>query len=328
MSGDPFEGLVGSREHRHGYVDPATGSPVPRAAEQAEPGENEYMFFEDIQQCVLPYGLGANEGFSIGVDPPSEDVTNLVRDALPIHDYQYWRLEDAFRNYIENALWFLVQRNLCLVIEYFRSTDDIASRPVAFRIEFLHSAFLTKMLGKYQYRVPTKGDKDIRWSSETIDPNCLIVVSVPRGLRRELNRTLRVIRAADQDLRVLSDFTTGKYGGTSGFDLKTYQHMSHDIVLRESRKTGWAGRGLLTEDLLDPEKVWRAIQFARLVVTLREIGLRGLQRAIDRAGVEIGFTAKLKLSRVLTFDDLGRMERDLKAGTRPLGDMFVPKPLD
>jgi hypothetical protein len=170
----------------------------------------------------------------------------------------------------------------------------------------------------------TEGEVGVRWSSEPLDPDCLVAIRLPRSLRRDLARALRAIRASDQDLRVTSEFVTGEHGSDSGFDFGTYQRISHDIVLRATRATGWAGRGLLTEGLLDPEKAWRALQFARLVVSLREIALKGLQEAINRAGGEIGFTAELVLSRVLTSDDLARMENDLRAGTRPIADMFVP----
>lgn len=37
MSDYPFEGLVGSREHRRQYIDQVTGSPVPRAVERPRP---------------------------------------------------------------------------------------------------------------------------------------------------------------------------------------------------------------------------------------------------------------------------------------------------
>lgn len=328
MNKNPFEGLIGSRQHRSRYFDPATGTRVPRIVARPNPGGKEYMFLEDLRMRALPYGRGSDDGFNIDVHPSNEKVMNLVRDALPVHNYRHWRLDESFRDYIQSALWSLVQGNLYMEIEYFQNPGDQADRPVAFRIDFLHSELVTKRYGKYRYMGPTNAEveENKRWSSEQLDPKYLVVVSLPRRLRRELDRTLRVIRAADQDLRVMSDFTTGKHGNNSGFDFSTYQRISHDIVLRASKATGWTGRGSYTEDLLDPEKAWRAIQFARIIVRLREIALRGLQDAIDRAGVEIGFTAKLMLSKVLTLDHLDHLESDLQAGTRPIGEIFVPKP--
>lgn len=327
MNENPFENLIGSRPHRHQYIDHSTGSPVPRKIERPRPGGNEHMFLEDLRLRALPFGRGLDDGFNIEIQPSTEEVLNLVRNSLPGRGYRHWRLDESFRDYTQSALEFLAQGDLYLEIEYFQEPDHQTDQPMAFRIDFLHPEMVTKRYGKYRYLVPTNDrlEENKRWSSEPLDPSCLVVVSLPIRLRRELKRTFRVIRAADQDLRVMSDFTTGRHGNNSDFDFKTYQRISHDIVLRASQGTGWTRRGILAEGLLDPEKVWRAIQFARLVVRLREIATQGLQDAIDRAGMKIGFAAELKLSKVLTLDHLARLETDLEAGSRPIGEMFVPK---
>lgn len=285
------------------------------------------MFFEDLRLHALPYGRGPDEGFDIEVRPADAKLLGLIENALPADSYGYRRLDDCFRDYLESALWFLAQGDLYLEIEYFRKPDSDDSRPVAFRVEFLHPELVTRRFGRYRYRIPmeTEGDSDVRWSSEPLDRDCLVAIRLPRPLRRDVVRALRAIRASDQDLRVSSEFVTGAHGSDSGFDFSTYQRISYDIVLHATRATGWAGRGLLTEGLLDPEKVWRALQFARLVVRLREIALKGLQEAINRAGGKMGFSAELVLSRVLTLNDLARMENDLQAGTRPIAEMFVPR---
>ena len=327
MNKYPFEGLIGSEQHRSRYIDPATGSRVPRTGARAKPGENEYMFLEDLRMRALPYGRGSDEGFRLDIHPSDEKVLDLVRDALPALNYRHGRIDESFRDYTQIALPALAQGDLYLEIEYFRDPGDQAGRPVAFRIDLLRSELVAKRYGKYRYLVPSQSEveENKRWSSEPLDPKFLVVVSLPRRLRRELDRTLRVIRAAGQDLSVLLDFTNGVHGNNSGFNFSTYQRRSHDIVLRASKSIGWAGRGTYTEDLLDPEKAWRAIQFARIVVRLREIAMQGLQEAIDRAGVEIGFTAELTLSKVVTLDHLDRLEGDLEAGTRPIGEIFAPK---
>lgn len=327
MADDWFEGLVGTRTHRHRYVDRSTGSPVPQSIERPEPGGNVYMLLEDLRLHALPYGHGTDDGFVVAVDPSSETVSALVLHALPVRGYRHWQLEAAFRDYMESALWFLAQGDMYLEIEYFRSSENPNGSPVAFRLDFLFPELVRRRFGMYRYSIPTRVDEedDVGWSSEPLDPKCVVVVSLPRRLRRELDRTLQVIRAADQDLQVMSDFTTGRNGSDSGFDLGAYQRLSHDIVLRASRAIGWAGRGLFTDDLLDPERVWRALQFARFGIELRNIALHGLQEAIDRAGIEIGFQAELQLSKVLTVEDVDQLEADLFAGTRPIGEMFVPK---
>lgn len=284
MTDDPFEGLVGTRTHRHRYVDRSTGSPVPQSIERPEPGGNVYMLLEDLRLHALPYGHGTDDGFVVAVEPSSETVSALILHALPVRGYRNWQLEAAFRDYMESALWFLAQGDMYLEIEYFRSAENPNGPPVAFRVDFLFPELVRRRFGKYRYFIPTGVDEEdgVGWSSEPLDPECVVVVSLPRRLRRELDRTLQVIRAADQDLRVMSDFTTGRNGSNSGFDFGTYQRLSRDIVLRASRATGWAGRGLFTDGMLDPEKVWRALQFARFGIELRNIAcLAGVSGSAD-----------------------------------------------
>ncbi|MCQ9164129.1 hypothetical protein [Arthrobacter sp. STN4] len=288
---------------------------------------NEHMFLQDLHSRALPYGSSMVDGFDINISPYSKDVLNLVINALPSNGYRHWQLEESFRDYIQAALWDLVRGELYLEIEYFRSPEDPSGRPIAFRIELLQREFVTKRWGKYRYlsQVGAVDDNSQRWSSKPLHPNNLLVASLPRGLKRELRHTLRVMSASDREARVMTDFTTGAHGSESGFDFGTFQLKSHDIVLRASKATGWTGRGLLAEGLLDPAKAWRAIQFARLTVKLREIATQGLNDAINRAGMRIGFEAELTLSKVLTEDHLDALENDLEAGTRPIEEMFSPK---
>lgn len=327
MSDNPFEGLVGSRQDRHRIDSRSKNQAAPRTSTSQNLGMNQRMFLEDLHSRALPYGSGVDDGFNIDISSSSKDVLNLINNALPSKGYRHGRLEESFREFVQMALWDLVRGELYLAIEYFRSPEDPSGRPVAFRIELLRREFVTKRWGKYRYlsQVGAKDDDRQSWSSEPLNPNNLVVASLPRRLKRELHRTLRVMRAADQETRVMTDFTTGEHGKESGFDFGTFQLKSHDIVLRASKAIGWTGRGLLAEGLLDPAKAWRAIQFARLTVRLREIATQGLNDAVSRAGMMIGFDAELRLSKVLTEDHLDGLEKDLEAGTRPIAEMFSPK---
>lgn len=331
MHNYPFEGLISSKQYEEQYIKPAVGSPLPRTKSRVKSEENEYMFLEDLRLRALPYDRGASKGFSLDINSSDEKTLDLVRDAIPALHYRHGRLEESFRDYIQGALPVLATGTLYLEIEYFWDPENEEGRPIAFRLDMLRPEFVTKRYRKYHYLTPDQSEvddednDDEHWSKRPIDQKVLIVVSLPRQLRRELDRTLRVIKATGPELNVLLDFANGVYGENSGFNFSAYQRMSHDIVLRASKSVGWTRRGAYTEDLLDPEKAWRAMQFTRTIVKLRDIATQGLQQAIDQAGSKIGFTAELKLSHVLTEEHLDRLESELEAGTRPIGDMFSPK---
>jgi hypothetical protein len=62
------------------------------------------------------------------------------------------------------------------------------------------------------------------------------------------------------------------------------------------RSVGWAGRGVFDEQMLDPDIIWRHLQFQRLKISIRDPGLTGLNQMLDRAGDVLGFEARLQLT--------------------------------
>lgn len=323
MRDDPFEGLLAATPSRPRPIPFPGARPPGRTREPT--GLNGDLLRRDVGLLALPYGHGPDDGFRLTLTPAEAKTQELVAQALPAQGYR-WNLSDAFRDYLRTALWYLVDGDIYLEITYFHQPEALTGPPVAFRVDFLQPEMITRRIVRYHHFVPLDEDGEpTRWGSTPIDGRRLVVGSLPRSLRRELDRTLKLLRAADEDLSVMSAFTMGEHASASGFDFTTYQRELHDIVLAGSREIGWAGRGTFTSDLLDPEKAWRAIQFARFITRLREIALATLQVAVDRAGAEIGFSAELTLSGVLTLDDLDTYETDLKAGTRPISELLFPK---
>lgn len=328
MRDDQFEGLIETTPHRRWYRSPATGSPVPSERLRTSPTGKASMLHQDLHLYALPYGSGPSEGFNLGVVPLNENVSSLIINAIPGRGYRHWQLSDAFRDYVQSASQFLVEGDLFLEISYFRDPRSTSDKPVAFRVEFLFPEMIRRRLGTYRHLAPVgdQVEEPVRWSYKPLDRKRLVVGSLPRDTRRYLANTLRLVRAADGDLDVMSAFTSGRYGAKTGFDFNTYRRQVSDIVLTGSRQIGWTGRGLFTEGLLDPMKAWRAIQFARFVAQVRDVALGALQSAVDRAGAEIGFRAELMLTGVLTYEELNGYEQDLQRGTRPMAELFTPTP--
>lgn len=326
MNDDPFRNLVGDRAYRHSRYSDPTNAPPRRSAKQ-DPTGNEYMLLEDIRLYALPYGRGTEDGFRVTIEPDHDKTQELILNALPSSPYRHYRLSEAFRGYVESALWHLARGHLYLEIEYFRPADSPASAPVAFQVKILDADLVQRRFGKHYYWVPepTLEYGKTGWSRERLDPNTLIVVTLPRSARRTLDRAIRAIKVADQGFEVMQEFTLGRHGVDSGFDLNTYRRNTNDLVLRATREIGWAGRGLFTDDLPGPMKAWRSIQFMRFVTRLRELAFHGLQQVIGVAAAKIGFEADLSLSGVVEETDLDQLEKDLREGTRPISEILVPR---
>lgn len=326
MRDDPFDGLIGSHADRHN-LSPLTGAEIPPKFRRRNLGMNNGMLIQDLGLQSLPYGSGASEGFSVGIGSDDEAVAALIQHAIPGRGYRSWRGWDCLRDYLQSALHYLVERDLFLEIEYFQRSDTPEARPVAFRIEILQPDRIRRRIGRYEYLVAARSADEGRqsWTAAPIKAAELVVTRLPRNLRRDVDRALELLRATDDSLGIMTDFTTGQHGQDSGFDFADYQRLAHDIVLRGTRRIGWTGRGILMNDLLDPAKAWRAIQFAKFGVELRDIALSALQEAVNRAGAEIGFTAQIEISGILRTPDLNLMEAALAAGTQPMSELMHPR---
>lgn len=332
MRDDPFEALVEITPHRSRHRSQVDGFPVPGRAPRQSPIGKEYMLHQDLDLYVLPYGRGTAEGFRLDLVPPAAEIRSLVTAALPGRGYRRTLLSEAFRDYVQSASQLLLEGDLFLEISYYGDPRSTSDRPSAFSLEFLFPEMMSRRFERVRYLTPVgaQDEEPVAWSFETLDKERLVVGSLPRKTRRALQKTLKLIRAADGDLDVMSAFTTGRYGANSGFDLNMYQRKVNDTVLIGSRRIGWTGRGLFTDGLLDPMKAWRAIQFARFVTDVRDVAVSTLQAAVDRAGATIGFKAELVLVGGLTQDDLAGYERDLQAGTRAMSTLLSPllRPVD
>lgn len=328
MYDDPFETLIGDRSQRsRGNVHPLPSKP--RRIAEPDPTGKEYMLADDMRSHALPYGRGLDDGFKLTLTSEDPRAAEIITNALPAPFYRTNNLSDAFRGYVELAITQLLRGNLYLMIEYFRAANEPASRPIAFSLDVLPSELIETKFGKtfYWQQTPASERESPRWARELLDPSRIVSVALPGRLRRDLDKARRIIRIADQDLDVMHRFTIGEDRRNSGFNLSEYQRRSNDIVLRETSAIGWSGRGLFTEDLLDPMKAWRAIQFARFEMNLLATAQRGLQTAITRAGGQIGFEASISLSGVLTQAELDQLETELQDGRRPMTELLNPSPL-
>ncbi|MEU1970521.1 hypothetical protein ABZ477_02595 [Microbacterium sp. NPDC019599] len=286
------------------------------------------MMLQDLRTSAMPYGHNENDGFGARVASGDPDVAKLIHDALPSHSYRHWRLADSVRDYVDSALWHLVDGNLHLELQYFAHPSASESKPSAFRVEIVDAERVVRRWGRYAYLGAGNGrpSSSSGASEPQRDGKQLIVAALPKTLRHTVDAALGLIRAEDADFKVASSFVLGEHGADSGFDFGTHRRMSNEIVLRGTRGIGWVGRGTLSEDLLDPEKAWRAIRFARFAGQLRDVAVAALNEAIGRAGTRIGFEGAIELTGILTRRELDELEAELAAGTRPIAEIIFPRP--
>lgn len=320
-NGQYFENLT--TERVQGFpVDRRTGERVTRRNPRSgqDLGMYEYMLLQDLGQS-LPYGRGLDKGFQLQCLSEGSDVEELIVRAIPSPYSGANSLTQSFRHFLQIVTFDLVWHRLYLEIEYFYSDKSEAGRPSAFKIHVLPYGSISNHFGRH-YRHYT--DEFGRRSSSLLSRKNLLIVRLPSKISRKVRKAISVLRHANSLGSVASSLLTGRDGAAHGFDANAYNQLHNDLVLKETREIGWAGRDTFLDGMLDPDKAWRAIQFARFQVIVRNTALSALHEVVNRASREIGFIASMQLSGVMTEEILSRMETDLQDGTRPIIDLIHP----
>lgn len=311
-----FEGLVGERELGDDYDDdPTSAFSALQEKVNGPRGLHAGMFMEDLSQ-VIPYDSAIYRPFEVNLVPYDEGVERVILDAIP-GDYGPPRtLKDGLRAFAERCTWDLLAGAVTLEVELFRDTKGV---PRAFRLHVVPAELHGRRRGRRIRYVPSTQSplthRHLHYVE--LDPSRLVVISLPRSHKKTLDRALRAFAAADSQQRLPISFLTGQRT-VPGFRVEAHKEAVNARVLSATRELGWDGRGIFTDGMLEPYRVWRQLRFARFEVAVRAPIIAGLQEAIQVAGEAIGFDARIEVTGLLTVQELDEAEAHLANGTRSL----------
>ncbi len=307
---EPFEGLIGGRKSiDYPFGAHPTNDPHERVHDNT---------LEDVGHS-LPFGRGLDDGFDVLLEPDGKEATEMVENSLQLFSRGYGSLRDSVRAFVEAITVDLMFGPSYLEIEFFWREDDMEKKPVAFLLHAPPAETITERRNRYTQRVQGAPGGEIQLVSADI-----VRIDLPKQLRADADALVALNRAGSRESLVSTDFVTGAFGRRTGFDVKAHRALLDEVVLTGTRASGWTARGFYAEGLLDPARAWRALTLARFQVAVRDIAIAALQRALDRAGEAIGFSVTMTLSRVLTSEDITKMEAALADGSRPISELTHP----
>lgn len=316
---DPFDGLAGDRNAADGYYDqqdPTFHQLVERSS--GPHGFYASMLADDLSHMV-PYDSGISRPFSARLAPSDPRVEQIILNSLP-GDYGPPRtLADALRVFTEHCTADLLRGPVMVEVEPFRDPQGVAQ---AFRVHLIAVDFIARRRGRPIRYVPSTLSPLVHagFHYVDLDPSTLVEIDLAPLQRSALDRALRALAAADRQQFVPTSMLS--LGDTvTGFSVKDHQAMVSAYARAELRQLGWDARSLITDGMLDPYLVWRAIQFARFQVAARDTVIAGLQKTLDIAGGMLGFSARMEIEGLLTVGELNEAEIQLKDGTRSLSEL-------
>lgn len=304
-------------------------------------------FLQDVQY-VVPFPR-MDENFEATLaGHVDDDVRRLVTEALPgrYMPWPYRTLTEAYRDFSARCVQAVVASGQAAyeIVYYLPDAqtpptdgaaagvdaegdshpvqEDQPSKPVAFRLLPVRPYVMRPGGRPYQY-VPSLETEEVilgdaepqppRWIE--LDPDRLVVFTLPQGRRRQVARVWHGLLMANRFHGVP---TTLMFDDAPGYDFGTHQRIADETVGRITRPVGWNVRRLLDRQL-ETYQLYRQLHFVRFKLELRDMVTATLNEAMAKAGGHMGFDASIELRGVPTLDDVDAALSELQEG--PSGEL-------
>lgn len=323
MNEDSLDGLESSARSRNfypGYLeDPALLALLSK--KEWQDGLYSNMFQDDFSR-VMPRTYQNDHSFVARA--PDQAAEDLITRALPSRYGSNRDLSDALCDFVDDVVSQLLGDFVYFELEFFRPSHDAV--PVAFKFRPIPSGSVRMVRRRLIQFVPHDDSlPQIQGVSFlTLDANSIAAFDLPTRTRRLIDRAHRLWGAADRTSDEAVNIITA--GQQLGFDFELQRREIARYILRQTRELGWDGRGLLTDEALDPLKASMRLNFVRLQIRTRDHVLQKLTSALANAGTTLGVDLTLRLEGLTTEEDVEAAEVALRNGERRITDIILFHP--
>lgn len=278
------------------------------------------MLLRDLQH-VFPYPR-FDKSFEVAlVLPPGQpDPQDRVAEALGRErGYHDPDLADALRDFAEECAPHLVAYGEAAYELVYHSPDEHGAWQ-GFDLALIHP--YRRRLGRHQHYIPPTEDRRAGWIR--LPAERVIVFRLPGHRRKDVSRAMKVLAAANTRHAIAARL---QFRPGLPYDFMRHTQAEREILAAATSRIGWQGRGLFTEDQLEPYRLMQELRFEQFQAELREMIIPRLNEALARAGTELGFEARLRVTGVPTPSDVRSQMRRLDEGVGPdvsLHDVLSP----
>jgi hypothetical protein len=217
-------------------------------------------------------------------------------------------LSEALRDFAELCIQeVLLTGEAAYEIAY--SDPDVEGRWTRFHLVRIHP--YRRSLGRHRHYIAGSEDHSGRWITLP-GPSVVVFRLEPASCRRAVGDAMSALRSA----RAWTAFTRMAEQRVP-YDIEAHSNSEQELLARVTRGVGWIGRGLYAKKMLDPYRLTRELQFAIFLARLRSMVVNGVQAALDRAGLVLGFTAELEVSGLPTEEDIQLAISTIESGPPP-----------
>lgn len=285
------------------------------------------MFIEDLYSGIMPWKEIATQQIDARLNPQSSEVERLVIQALP----SQWRigqsLYDTIKNFVTESTHVIASTGeVYYEIVYLRETKTNAI--VAFRLHLLPIGIIKKKRKVYRQYIPREVAKEYGLTKNYVDiPKDLIIhIRIPKEIV-DIKKYKRILNHL-KELSTTSlppNFAINEILQTSTKNMYSsdYFHRVNDLILaRITKEIGWFARSLLDKRAMQFYSVLRFLRFHKFKAKLRQTIISAINDALTQAGKELGFSAEIEISGVLTVDDIEELIDALMHGKMEFSDIY------
>lgn len=288
------------------------------------------MLISDFCLGIMPFQASKDDGgYKLEFKDGDHHAEELVAKGLSPHQHGT-SLTTAAADWLRGSAEVVLRSGLdAYELGYW--VHNVERKPVGFRLIRLEAKYLIWKRKRVFQRVPQGAlldrlspfeDRMAQDSDEIreIEADRIALFKAPSVLQKQIWKALRDLayigeKHSAQDLMPdLSDISSRDVP----FDFSQFYKSQKEALAAATRALGWNGRGLWDRALSSYHSVYRYLRFRRAQMNLRNCLLASLEETIQRAGRRIGFDGTLKVSGLMTMEDLDKAERHLRDGDTPL----------
>ncbi|HUU89225.1 MAG TPA: hypothetical protein VMX17_15935 [Candidatus Glassbacteria bacterium] len=281
-----------------------------------------YMLMEDLRLGIMPIaGRTKDSNFAVKINPPSNDIEELVRIGLKVPSREPRDIAEAVCNFVEETAHIIAYYGKAYYEIVFFYTNEKKSKINGFVFENISNYSMSETMGSYRQFIPKRVIEE-RFSDLKghiyFDKDELFIICFPKELGGA-----KKIKKVISDLQWMGKYSIPGFAlknmatqqQTEGFDFKTYRENQDVFLAKITRDLGWTARGLISEKSLEFYQIYRYLKFQKTKSILRNYIIRSINNALEFVGKKMNFKAQIELEDLLSVQDYDRNIEKLVEGS-------------
>ena len=283
-----------------------------------------HMFIEDVRLRILPNGGRAwMKELEISLDPPDPRAQQLIEKAIS-PDGHHHNFAGAICHFIANcAVHLLIYETDTCEIVYLSEPEN--GKTVGFELVPINPYTILYRGNSLSQFLPDDHSTNLRERRRMeLRPEHTLTFKLPAGIRGKLDavmESMSILGPTSPEF-FMKELEAGSR--KTLYDVARHQHLRNVALARITRDLGWDARGSLEKEVSEYYLVYRHIKFERFKIELRDSILDTLNAGLDLAGRQLGFSTKITLKGLPTFDDVQTAHNHLAKGDVPFGEILQP----